>query len=186
MDSNTYGAGVAAEVSGLPWAQYMASVLPLRGRVPPYGLGLAPKAGPLGRVRDAVGGKVMEKGFGRAILPGLNAMRRVAGLAPLRSPIDNLRRADRLITLTGEPLEYPRTDLEPHVRMVGGQTWDPPAPAPDWLLGVVLPARRLEPQRLRAAVRAALAMPRRPRAEGSGERFADAAEELVPEAAVVA
>jgi UDP:flavonoid glycosyltransferase YjiC (YdhE family) len=52
--------------------------------------------------------------------------------------------------------------------------------------GVVLPARRLEPQRLRAAVRAALAMPRRPRAEGSGERFADAAEEPVPEAAVVA
>jgi len=56
VDSNTYGAGVAAEASGLPWAQYMASVLPLPGRgIPPYGLGLAPKGGPLGRVRDAVG-----------------------------------------------------------------------------------------------------------------------------------
>jgi hypothetical protein len=80
VDSNTYGAGVAAEASGLPWAQYMASVLPLPGRgIPPYGLGLAPKDGTLGRVRDAVGWKVMEKAFGRAILPGLNAMRRTAG-----------------------------------------------------------------------------------------------------------
>jgi len=44
----------------------------------------------------------MEKAFGRAILSGLNAMRRAAGLAPLRSPIDNLRRAEAAEELVPE------------------------------------------------------------------------------------
>ena len=35
--------------------------------------------------------------------------------------------------LTGEPLEYPRSDLPGHVRLVGAQLWDPPAEAPAWL-----------------------------------------------------
>jgi UDP:flavonoid glycosyltransferase YjiC (YdhE family) len=38
-----------------------------------------------------------------------------------------------VLVLTGAPLEYPRVDLPAHVRLVGGQVWDPPAEAPAWL-----------------------------------------------------
>src|SRR5262249_25131315 len=53
--SSAYGAGVAAEASGLPWASLIPSLLPLPGKgIPPYGLGLKPRRSPYGRVRDAV------------------------------------------------------------------------------------------------------------------------------------
>ena len=41
---------------------------------------------------------------------------------------------DRLLVLTGEPLEYPRPDTPAHVRFVGAQLWDPPVETPEWLL----------------------------------------------------
>src|SRR3954454_17053208 len=55
IDTNAYGAAVAAEASGLPWAISLPSLLPWPGRgIPPYRLGLKPMRGPVGRVRDAV------------------------------------------------------------------------------------------------------------------------------------
>jgi UDP:flavonoid glycosyltransferase YjiC (YdhE family) len=139
VDTNAYGAAVEAERSGLPWATTLPSLLPLPGRgVPPYGLGLPPRGGLGGRIRDRVGWAVMERLYGRAMLPPLNALRAEAGLRPLRSPLEHVLGPDRLIVLTGDPFEYPRRDLPPHVRMVGAQNWDPPDPpgaaAPDWLL----------------------------------------------------
>ncbi|MEV0132409.1 nucleotide disphospho-sugar-binding domain-containing protein [Dactylosporangium sp. NPDC050688] len=135
VDTNTYGAATAAETTGLPWAITVPSILAMRGKgIPPYGIGLAPKAGPLGAVRDAVLWKLVERAFARTMLPGLNALRAAAGLPVLDSPLGYYRLPDRLIVLTGAPLEYPRTDLPAHVRMVGGQVWDPPAGTPDWLL----------------------------------------------------
>ena len=135
VDANCYGASTVAETSGLPWVMTMPSVLPRPGRgIPPYGLGLAPRPGRLGALRDAVLWKVVERAFGRAILPELNRMRATAGLPAFRSPLDYSARPHRLVTLTGEPLEYPRADLEPHVRMAGGGVWDPPAETPEWLL----------------------------------------------------
>ena len=67
------------------------------------------------------------------MLPGLNELRAKAGLAALTSPMQLFTRPDRLLVLTSEPLEYPRTDLPEHVRFVGLQPWDPPQQAPDWL-----------------------------------------------------
>ena len=40
---------------------------------------------------------------------------------------------DHVLILTGDPLEYPRTDTPERVRFVGAQLWDPPAAAPAWL-----------------------------------------------------
>ncbi|MEZ0579596.1 hypothetical protein [Nocardioides sp. MH1] len=55
VDSIAYGAMARAAASGLPWAMLIPSVLPWPGRgVPPYGLGLPPRRGPVGRLRDAV------------------------------------------------------------------------------------------------------------------------------------
>jgi MGT family glycosyltransferase len=67
------------------------------------------------------------------MLPKLNALRRDEGLPAIASPLDHVLAPDRLLVLTGAPLEYPRTDLPAHVRFVGAQSWDPPAAEPDWL-----------------------------------------------------
>jgi MGT family glycosyltransferase len=137
IDTNAYGAAVGAQASGLPWATTLPSLLPLPGRgIPPYGLGMKPLRGPLGRVRDVVLFKVVERAYARAMLPRLNAMRADAGLPALRSPLEHVLAPDRVLALTGEPLEYPRHDLHPKVRFVGAQNWDPPTPParpPAWL-----------------------------------------------------
>jgi MGT family glycosyltransferase len=134
VDVNAYGAAVAAQAMGVPWASTIPSLLPLPGAgIPPYGLGLAPATGALGRVRDRVLWSVVERMYGKAMLPKLNPVRRGEGLEPIDSPIDHMLAPDRILVLTGAPLEYPRTDLPAHVRFVGAQSWDPPAPEPEWL-----------------------------------------------------
>ena len=136
VDSLAYGATVAAEASGRPWAYVLPSLLPLPGKgIPPYGLGMRPMGGPLGRARDVVLSKLVERLYARSMLPRLNALRAEAGLRELRSPLEHLLSADRLIILTGEPLEYRRSDVPAKVRMAGAQLWDPPTASPDlaWL-----------------------------------------------------
>jgi UDP:flavonoid glycosyltransferase YjiC (YdhE family) len=131
VDTLAYGAGVAAERAGLPWSITLPSLLPLPGAgVPPYGLGLRPARGPLGALRDRVGWALVERAYARALLPRLNELRAGAGLAPLRSPIDVFDAPDRVLVLTGAPLEYPRADLPPHVSFLGATSWDPPDPVP--------------------------------------------------------
>jgi MGT family glycosyltransferase len=134
VDVNAYGAAVAVQRTGLPWATVLPSLLPLPGAgIPPYGLGLAPASGPLGRLRDRVLWDVVERMYGKAMLPGLNALRRDHGLPEIASPLDHVLAPDRILVLTGDPLEYPRADVPANVRFVGAQSWDPPAPEPDWL-----------------------------------------------------
>ena len=134
IDTNSYGAAVEAEASRIPWATTLPSLLPLPGPgIPAYGLGMAPMRGPLGAVRDRVLWRLVERMYGKAMLPLLNPMRAAAGLRELRSPLEHVLGPDRLLVLTGDPLEYPRASLPAHVRMVGAQPWDPPAPAPGWL-----------------------------------------------------
>ncbi len=132
VDVLAYGAQVEVERSGLPWALTLPSLLPLPGAgIPPYGLGLAPARGPLGRLRDCVLWRAVLRAYGRAMMGPYNVLREEAGLGPLAGPLELLRRPDAVVALTGEPLEYPRADLPGHVRMVGAQVWDPP-PALRW------------------------------------------------------
>jgi UDP:flavonoid glycosyltransferase YjiC (YdhE family) len=134
VDVNAHGALCAAEASGLPWALTQPSLLPMPGPgIPAYGLGMRPLRGPLGRLRDAVLWKVVERTFARSMLPPLNELRRSVGLPEFRSAYRPMQVPDRVITMTGAPLEYPRRTLPAHVRMVGAQTWDPPAEVPAWL-----------------------------------------------------
>jgi MGT family glycosyltransferase len=134
VDTNSYGATVSAQASGRPWAISLPSLAPLPGKgIPPYGLGMAPARNALERVRDRVLWKLLIRQYAKAMLPRLNALRADAGLPALRSPLEHVLGPDRLLVLTGEPLEYPRTDVPPNVRFVGAQLWDPPAEAPAWL-----------------------------------------------------
>ena len=134
VDVNAYGAKSVAEASGLPWAILLPSVLPVKGAgIPPYGPGFAPMGGPVGWVRDRVMWKVMEKVFGKAMLPGMNELRADAGLPAYTSPLQQFDPPAAVIALTAEPLEYPRSDLPGHVHLVGTQPWDPPAARPAYL-----------------------------------------------------
>lgn len=134
VDANAYGAQTRAEASGLPWALAMPSLLPLREPgIPPYSLALRPARRPLGRLRDAVLWPLVERAYGRALLPGLNEVRRRSGLPPFRSPLEMWDRPDLVLGLTGAPLEYPRDRLPGHVALVGFQPWDPPAVEPAFL-----------------------------------------------------
>ena len=84
VDVTTLGAKAVAERRGLRWAESRPFLLedPAPG-VPPFGLGLRPMGGLVGRVRDAALGLV-GRGFDRkARLPALNAGRKAAGLPPL-------------------------------------------------------------------------------------------------------
>jgi MGT family glycosyltransferase len=115
-------------------ATLLPTVIPVPGKgIPPYGPGLKPMRGPLGRLRDAVGWKVMSRVFGKAMLPGLNRLRRQHGLRELTSPLEVFQPPYQLIALTAEPLEYHRTDLPPTAHLVGSQPWDGPAERPAWL-----------------------------------------------------
>ncbi|MYR07416.1 glycosyltransferase [Gordonia sp. SID5947] len=134
VDANAHGALAHAEASGLPWALAMPSLLPLPERgIPPYGMALRPARGPLGHIRDRVLWPIVERAFGKAILPRLNEVRRAAGLAEFRSTLDQWDACDLVLCLTGSPLEYPRHALPSHVAMVGFQPWDPPGEVPAFL-----------------------------------------------------
>ncbi|HET6560782.1 MAG TPA: glycosyltransferase [Marmoricola sp.] len=134
VDVNAYGAQTRAEASGLPRALLLPSVLPLPGAgIPPYGMGLRPRRGLFGAVRDRLLWRVVERMFARTMLPGLNALRAEAGLPAYSSPLDSFRTPDAVIALTSLPLEYERTDLPPHVHLVGSEPWDPAAERPAYL-----------------------------------------------------
>ena len=134
VDTNAYGARTVAEASGLPWATLLPSVVPLPGKgIPPYGVGLRPASGTLGAVRDRIGWKVVERMFGKAMLPGLNGIRAEHGLAALTSPLTIFEPPYQIIATTAEPLEYPRTDLPANVHLVGAQPWDLPSERPAYL-----------------------------------------------------
>jgi MGT family glycosyltransferase len=134
-DMNSYGAVVAAEATGLPWASIQPTLLAYpTDEVPPFGFGLRPIAGPVGRLRNRAMNRLMVGVYSKAMMPGINRLRSDAGLAPLGDAIQHVIRPHRLLVLTGEPLEYPRTGLPAMFRHVGPQIWEPETEAPDWLL----------------------------------------------------
>ena len=103
-----YGAMVAAEASGLPWAVLVPNIVtqPTPGR-PPFGLGLMPARGPAGRLRDALLGAAVELTL-RPGLPTLNAARVAHGLAPLGAAQAQGSRATQTIALTSRAFEFPQ------------------------------------------------------------------------------
>ena len=133
IDINTWGAMAVAEGAGLPWATWCPYFLPFPSRdVPPFGLGLAPARGPLGRVRDRLLGPVV-LGIYNRLAPELDAVRAELGAPPVGRIERSLIRAPLMLYMTAEPFEYPRSDWPESVRMVGPGIWDPPAEAPEWL-----------------------------------------------------
>jgi MGT family glycosyltransferase len=133
IDINTWGAMAAAETARLPWATWCPYFLPVPSRdAPPFGLGLPPARGPLGRLRDRLLSPVLFGIYNRQA-PELDAVRTDLGAPPVRRIERAMLRASLMLYMTAEPFEYPRSDWPPSVRMVGPGVWDPPAKPTDWL-----------------------------------------------------
>jgi MGT family glycosyltransferase len=139
VDINTWGAMAAAETAGMPWATWCPYFLPVPSRdAPPFGLGLPPARGPLGRLRDRLLSPVLLGIYNRQA-PELDAVRAELGAPPVRRIEHAMIRAPLMLYMTAEPFEYPRSDWPPSVRMVGPGIWDPPAKSPAWLEEVKRP-----------------------------------------------
>jgi MGT family glycosyltransferase len=134
VDINCWGAAPAAESSGLPWAHWTPYFTPLPSKqAPPFGLGLRPARGPLGRLRDVALREVALAPVRRAKLGEINDVRRSVGARELRHLDDLWLTAPLHLYLTAEPFEYARSDWPDSFRLIGPCNWEPPAEEPDWL-----------------------------------------------------
>lgn len=140
VDAMSLGASAVAEAWGGPWAQWFPYPLPLPSRdVPPFGPGLNPAAGPLGRLRDRVLRPLLLGSVQRASFPPLNAVRAAVGVRPFAGIEDMYTVAPLMLYMTAEPFEYPRSTWPPSIRMIGPCCWEPPADPPEWLADVARP-----------------------------------------------
>ncbi len=137
-----FGAQIAAEAEGVPFAFLVSNLLSFKGSgTPPLGPGLKPARGPLGRARDAGLNRLMARLFDKG-LDRLNEVRSANGVAPVASVLESFERADRLLLMTSRAFEYETFSPPPNVRLVG------PAPRRPGL------GRRVDPARGRRSARA--------------------------------
>lgn len=140
VDCMTWGAAAVADAWGGPWSQWFPYPLPVPSPdVPPFGPGLKPASGPLGRLRDRALGPVLLRPVTQTFLPPVNSVRAAIGLSPFADVAEMFTHAPLLLYMTAEPFEYHRSEWPPSVRMVGPCCWDPPADPPEWLHEVTRP-----------------------------------------------
>ena len=144
VDINAWGARIVAEDSGLPWATFSPYTPPLQSRgTPPFGPGLAPMSGPLGRARDAVVRRLVIGAVEKIMMPDMNRLRtELSGgrLSPVPTADAFFRTAPLMLVTTSEPFEYPHPDWGPGIRMIGALAWEPPSAPPGWLATLPHPA----------------------------------------------
>ena len=138
VDVQAWGGLPAAEAWGGPWASFCPYPLPLPSKdAPPFGPGLPPARGPLGRLRDRILHPIIYGSVRRIVAPPVNELRAEWGLPEAGD--DFMTRAPLVLYMTAEPFEYPRRDWPENIQMVGPCAWDPPADAPAWLAEVTRP-----------------------------------------------
>jgi UDP:flavonoid glycosyltransferase YjiC (YdhE family) len=146
-DQLAFGAALAGEVLGTPWATVTVTPLSTTSRdLPAPGIPVSPTTGRMGRVRDAVLRGLARAMYRRMVDPMLNAMRAAVGLgpAPAGGGFDSLY-SPYLVLAQGVPdLEYPRGDLPAHVRFVGRLAT---ATAPDAAGSTLVAGARRRPRR---------------------------------------
>ncbi len=139
VDVQSWGALATAEAWGGPWAAFCPYPLPLPSRdAPPFGPGLAPARGPLGRLRDRALRPVVLGAVERIVVGQLNQVRGQLGLGPVDAST-MFTRPPLMLYMTAEPFEYPRSDWPANIRLVGPCAWDPPGDPPAWLAEVTRP-----------------------------------------------
>ena len=119
------GGMVAAEAAGLPFDVLFPNIylLPAKG-LPPFGIGLHPARGAVGRLRDRALNTIIERLWDSKGLAGLNALRAQHALTPLVHVLDQARRARRQLVLTSAAFDFEAV-LPSSVRYVGPVLDDP-------------------------------------------------------------
>jgi MGT family glycosyltransferase len=134
VDTNTWGAAAVAERWGRPWASFMPYPTPLPSAdVPPFGPGLKPMNGTLGRLRNRILRPLLLGALERTLLPPLNDARRTLGLPAIRDAWDLMTRPPLTLYFTSTAFEYPRSDWPDSWCMVGPLNWEPDSVPPSWL-----------------------------------------------------
>jgi MGT family glycosyltransferase len=141
VDINCWGALSVADARDIPWACFSPYTPPLQSPgVPPFGLGLAPVPGRLGRVRDAALRPIVMGLLEKAVLPLGNDIRASAGAPPVASVDEFMRRPPLMLVASGKPFEYPQTDWGDAVQMIGPCMFEPAMnTGPDWLTAIDRP-----------------------------------------------
>jgi MGT family glycosyltransferase len=135
IDATCWGAASAADAGDQPWLTFYPFTPFLRSRgVPPFGPGLRPVPGLLGRVRDEALRPLFTGTLNKLMLPPLNRVRTDAGAPQVKSADEFWRRAPLTLIAGGEPFEYPHPDWGDSIQMIGACAFDPAADAaPEWL-----------------------------------------------------
>jgi len=125
------GAMVGAEAAGLPYDVLFPNpyMLPAPG-MPPFGLGLQPAKGAVGRLRDRAVTRLTDRLWAKG-LPRLNELRMAHGLAPVDSFFDQVLGARRVLVLTSADFDFP-AELPANVRYVGPVLDDPAWAVAPW------------------------------------------------------
>ncbi|KKW66056.1 glycosyl transferase [Mycolicibacterium elephantis] len=141
IDVNCWGALCSAEAGDTPWASFCPYTPLLRSRgVPPFGMGLRPLPGALGRARDAVATAALLAPLERFGRRPLNTVRAGVSLPPVKSMDEFLRRAPLLLVASGKPFQYPQTDWGDTIHMIGPCAADPGDDVvPGWLANIEQP-----------------------------------------------
>ena len=140
VDTNSWGAQAAATAWGGPWASFCPFPVPLTSvDAPPFGMGLRPARGPLGRLRDKAMTPLLIGTVEKVMLPPYNQVRAQYGLSALHSADDLYLAPPLTLYLTAEPFEYHRRDWPESFALIGPCEWDPDVAAPEWLDGVDRP-----------------------------------------------
>ncbi|GAA1752453.1 glycosyltransferase [Agromyces humatus] len=130
------GAMIGAEACGVPFDILIPNAYPLPAKgMPPFGAGMSPARGPLGRTRDRLARAASTGLIDRYALAKTNALRAEHGLEPFAHTWDQLGRARRQLVLTSSAFDFP-AELPANARYVGpilddpvwaaDETWTPP------------------------------------------------------------
>jgi UDP:flavonoid glycosyltransferase YjiC (YdhE family) len=134
-DQLAVGSALVAERTATPWASVSLVPLALPSRdLPPFGLGLRPGSGTVGRLRDGALRRTSALVLGRHLDRVSGQVRNAVGLPATEVPALEAFYSPQLVLAHGVPeIEYPRSDLPPQVHFVG-QLAPPPAgrPLPAW------------------------------------------------------
>jgi MGT family glycosyltransferase len=144
VDVNSWGGLAEAERWAAATGGQFVELFPYTPAIPsrdtpPFGPGLPPARGPLGRLRDALLRPLVFGTLERAVLPMLNAVRRDLGLSDVADARDMFTRASLMLVTTAEPFEYPRSDWPEQTVLIGPCEWEPPLAEPGWLADVTDP-----------------------------------------------
>ncbi|TQS45702.1 glycosyltransferase [Cryptosporangium phraense] len=143
-DTALLSAPLVRELGGPPTATYGITVVTLLSvDTGPFGLGLRPTSGVLGRVRNRLLNAVVRKTMFAPTAGQLDAQRRAVGLPARKRTAVEVPAPDRFIQLSPAGFEYPRSDRPSWLRFVGHPAPLPPAEwvRPSWWDDVVAAER---------------------------------------------